>query len=40
MLISQSIQLTCYGMGLLVAVGFLIWIKKQRQKQEETPLPG
>jgi hypothetical protein len=36
MLISQSIQLTCYGVGLLVALGFLVWIGKQRRKPEET----
>ncbi|HEY1120470.1 MAG TPA: hypothetical protein VGE67_02685 [Haloferula sp.] len=40
MLISQSIQLTCYGVGLLVALGFLVWIVKERRKREENPLPS
>jgi hypothetical protein len=35
MLISQSIQLACYGMGLLVSLGFLGWIIKQRRRQDE-----
>lgn len=30
-LISQSIQLTCYGVGLVVAVGFLAWIWRTRR---------
>ena len=33
MLISQSIQLTCYGMALLVSLGFLGWIVRQRRRQ-------
>jgi hypothetical protein len=40
MLISQSIQLTCYGVGLSVALGFLVWIVKERWKREESPLPS
>ncbi|WP_341402329.1 hypothetical protein [Luteolibacter soli] len=35
MLISQSIQLACYGTGLLVSLGFLAWIEKQRRKPEQ-----
>jgi hypothetical protein len=31
-LISQSIQVTCYGVGLLVALGFLGWIVKERRR--------
>jgi hypothetical protein len=32
MLISQSIQLTCYGVGLLMGLGFLNWIVRERQR--------
>jgi hypothetical protein len=35
MLISQSIQLTCYGMALLVSLGFLGWIVRERRRQGE-----
>jgi hypothetical protein len=36
MLISQSIQLACYGMALLVSLGFLGWIVRQRRRQGGT----
>lgn len=32
MLISQSIQLACYGMAMLVSLGFLGWIVRQRRR--------
>jgi len=32
MLISQSIQLTCYGMAALVSTGFLAWIVRERRR--------
>jgi hypothetical protein len=33
LLITQSIQLTCYGMGLLVSLGFLGWIVRERRRR-------
>ena len=32
LLITQSIQLTCYGVGLLVSLGFLGWIVRERRR--------
>lgn len=34
---SQSIQLTCYLTGAVVAVGFLIWVWRQRGPGRTTP---
>jgi hypothetical protein len=33
LLITQSIQLTCYATGALVSLGFLGWIARERQRQ-------
>lgn len=38
LLISQTIQLTCYGVGMLVSLGFLGWIAKERRKQDQASL--